>query len=147
MTELQGECGRARTWSTSKRCALAAASMLMMYAAPAQADFCVQLNGGSFSGDLGFFRFTGDLPTARGSITPLAGRVAGLGPVFGTAVVAKDHSYLEIGATFFVDADQGQIDVFFFGPRNKNGNGNASYGTYGLGDSVTATRVGCGQEP
>src|SRR5262245_52365141 len=79
--------------------------------APAWADFCIQVNGGPFSGALGFFRFKGDLPADSGQIVTMRGRVAGLGPVFGTAVVPKDSNYTEIGATFFVDATQGQINI------------------------------------
>jgi hypothetical protein len=124
-----------------------AASVLLLAAVPARADFCFQLNGGSFSGDLGFFRFDGSLPTNSGKMVPLAGRVAGLGPVFGTAVVAKDGSYLEIGATFFVDVVQGQIDMSFFPPTNRNGAGDGDYGLYGANESFTAKRVSCGKEP
>ena len=56
-------------------------------AVPAYADFCLQLNGGSFGGDLGFFRFKGTRPSTPGEILNLKGRVAGLSPVFGTATV------------------------------------------------------------
>jgi hypothetical protein len=115
--------------------------------APAWADFCIQLNGAPFSGDLGFFRFKGDFPTDSGKIVALRGRVAGLGPVFGTAVVAKDGSYTEIGATFFADATQGQIDVAFFPPTSNSGSGDGDYGDYGTGASFTAAKVACNQEP
>jgi hypothetical protein len=109
--------------------------------------FCLQLNGGSFSGDLGFFRFTGKRPTAAGKIVQLSGRVAGLGPVYGTAVVAKDGTFTEIGATFFVDADEGQIDVSFFPPNATSGSGYGDYGAYGTSDSFTAQVVSCSLEP
>ncbi|HEX2591144.1 MAG TPA: hypothetical protein VHL34_06595 [Rhizomicrobium sp.] len=121
----------------------AAAAMIT----PARADFCLQLNGGSFSGDLGFFRFKGDVPTTAGTIMPLTGRVAGLSPVFGTAVVAKDGTYVEIGATFFADAEQGQIDVTIFPPTGKNGSGYGDYGSYGTGSSVTVKKAACKNEP
>jgi hypothetical protein len=49
--------------------------------------------------------------------------VAGLSPVFGTATVAKDGSFSEIGAAFFADAVQGQIDVSFFPPTAATGSG------------------------
>jgi hypothetical protein len=114
---------------------------------PARADFCLQLNGGPFSGDLGFFRFKDDISLTAGVVTQLKGRVAGLSPVFGTAVVAKDGSYVEIGATFFADAEEGQIDVTFNPPTSKTGSGYGDYGTYGTGASVTATKVGCIKEP
>ena len=71
-----------------------ACTALPMFALPAQADFCMQLNGGAFSGDLGFFRFHGKMPTIPGKIMTLKGRVAGLSPVFGTAVVATDGTYV-----------------------------------------------------
>jgi hypothetical protein len=91
------------------------------FTSTASNPFCLQLNGGPFSGDLGFFRITGKRPTVAGKIVQLSGRVAGLGPVFGTAVVAKDGTFLEIGATFFVDAEEGQIDVEFFPPNSNSG--------------------------
>jgi hypothetical protein len=117
-------------------------------AVPARADFCMQLDGGSFSGDLGFFRFTGKMPTKAGKIVTLSGRVAGLDPVFGTAVVADDSSYVEIGATFFADSDQGQIDVTFLPPKYKTGSGYGNYGEYGTGGgSFDASIVNCALEP
>jgi hypothetical protein len=114
---------------------------------PAYADFCLQLNGGSFSGDLGFFRFKKSRPTGSGAIMTLKGRVAGLSPVFGTATVAKDSSFLEIGATFFADGVQGQIDVQFFPPNHATGSGSGNYGAYGTSQSFTATEVSCTLEP
>ena len=116
-------------------------------AIPARADFCLQLNGGPFSGDLGFFRFHGSIPTLPGKIMALKGRVAGLSPVFGTAVVAKDGTYVEIGATFFADAEQGQIDVAFFPPNSQRGSGDGNYGQYGTGASFDASVVSCSLEP
>jgi hypothetical protein len=124
-----------------------AATLLGASGLPAHADYCMQLNGGPFSGDLGFFRFKGSVPTVAATITPASGRVAGLSPVFGTAVVAKDGSYLEIGATFFADATQGQIDVAFFPPTAKTGSGDGRYGAYGTASSFTATKVPCSTEP
>lgn len=124
-----------------------AAVTLLAIAAPARADFCIQLNGGSFSGDLGFFRFKGKLPKATGAIVALRGRGAGLSPVFGTATVAKDGTFVEVGATFFIDGDQGQFDVAFFPPTNTAGSGGGDYGAYGTGDSVTAAIVDCALEP
>ena len=114
---------------------------------PAQADFCLQLNGGPFSGDLGFFRFKGSMPTTAGRIMTLKGRVAGLDPVFGTAVVATDGTYVELGATFFADADQGQIDVTFFPPNSARGSGYGDYGQYGTSASFDASIVACSLEP
>ena len=114
---------------------------------PAYADFCLQLNGAPFSGDLGFFRFKGTRPTTKGAIVALKGRVAGLSPVFGAATVAKDGSFLEIGATFFADGTQGQIDVSFFPPSNTSGSGSGDFGAYGTSDSFTATVVSCSLEP
>jgi hypothetical protein len=116
-------------------------------AAPAYADFCLQLNGGSFSGDLGFFRFKKTRPTGSGAIVNLKGRVAGLSPVFGTATVAKDGTFLEIGATFFADGVQGQIDVSFFPPNATSGSGSGNYGSYGTSQSFSAAVVSCDLEP
>jgi hypothetical protein len=116
-------------------------------ALPAQADFCMQLDGGPFSGDLGFFRFKGSMPTAAGRIMTLRGRAAGLDPVFGTATVATDGSYVELGATFFIDSDQGQIDVTFFPPNSTTGSGYGDSGQYGTGESFDAKVVACNLEP
>jgi hypothetical protein len=119
-----------------------------MQAAPARADFCIQLSG-DLSGDLGFFRFLGDLPNEKGTITPLTGRVAGLSPVWGSAVVIKKPgmSYLEIGATFYADSVLGQINVTFSPPGNRDGSGVGDYGTFGSTASFTAQRVACKLEP
>jgi hypothetical protein len=114
---------------------------------PARADFCIQLNGGPFGGDLGFFRFTGKLPKKPGQIVPLSGRAAGLDPVYGSATVATDGSYVELGATFFVDADQGQIDITFIPVKSKHGSGYGDYGQYGTGQDVDADIVACDLEP
>lgn len=124
---------------------LATAALAM----PASADYCIQLNGGSFSGDLGFFRFkdTEPLPHIKGTIKTLTGRVAGLSPAFGTLTVAKDGSFIELGATFFADATQGQFDIYLSPPRYTSGSGYADYGTYGVNQSVTATVVRCSTEP
>jgi hypothetical protein len=129
--------------------ALASLLAIPLFAAPspARADFCIQVSGGPFSGDLGFFRFRGDLPVAPGTIRALRGRVAGMSPVFGTATVTKDGKALEIGATFFADAEQGQIDIGFAPPRARAGDGNGDYGAFGTGQSLTATKVRCSSEP
>jgi hypothetical protein len=112
-----------------------------------ESGFCMQLNGGPFSGDLGFFRFNGGRPAASGKIVALTGRVAGLSPVFGTITVAKDGSFSELGATFFADADEGQFDVTFNPPKSTSGDGYGDYGTYGTAESVTADIVSCSLEP
>lgn len=145
--DVKSHPGKARLrWKLCGYAAIVTVAALMPVT-PARADFCIQLNGGSFSGDIGFFRFKGTLPTTDGQIVTLRGRVAGLGPVFGTGVVAKDGSYLEIGATFFADATQGQIDVTFFPPTARTGSGYGRYGAYGTGDGLTAARVLCTNEP
>ena len=120
---------------------------ILMAVSPARADFCVQLNGGSFSGDIGFFRFKGSLPKATGAVRTLKGRAAGLSPAYGTATVAKDGTYVELGVSFFIDGDQGQFDVAFFPPTNTAGSGGGAYGAYGTGDAVTAAIVSCTLEP
>ena len=121
--------------------------VLLAMATPARADFCVQLNGGSFSGDIGFFRFKGSLPKAKGGIVTLKGRAAGLSPAYGTATVAKDGTYVELGVSFFIDGDQGQFDVSFFPPTAVSGSGGGAYGAYGTGDALTAAIVNCATEP
>jgi hypothetical protein len=126
---------------------LVAATMTAAGAAPAWADFCIQLNGGAFSGDIGFFRFKGSLPTEAKAIAPLAGRAAGLSPAYGTAVVGKDGTYTELGVSFFIDGVQGQFDVAFSPPTAKKGSGAASFGEYGLADDVKAKIVSCSLEP
>jgi hypothetical protein len=126
---------------------LVAVAMTAAGAAPAAADFCIQLTGGSFSDDIGFFRFKGSMPSDDGAIETLKGRAAGLSPVFGTAVVADDGSFVELAATFFIDAVQGQFDIAFSPPDSKKGAGGASLGEYGLGDAVKAKVVSCSKEP
>lgn len=126
----------------------ATAVVLMIAAAsPARADFCFQLTGGTFSGDLGFVRFLGPRPTLTGSMQNVTGRIAGLGPVFGSAIITKDGTTLEIGATFFVDAIQGQFDISFNPPSARNGSGYGDFGVYNINDAVTATKVACTSEP
>lgn len=122
----------------------------VIMAAPAAADFCIRLNGGPFSGDIGFFRFTGALPTKAGKIKALAGRAAGLSPVFGSATVVSlepGSTQVEIGATFFIDATQGQFNVFLSGPTFMSGFGYGSYGVYGVNSSVSVAVVDCTTEP
>jgi hypothetical protein len=130
----------------------ALAGAVIMAAAPASpasaADTCIRLNGGSFSGDIGFFRFRNvTLPTEPDRIVTLAGRAAGLSPAWGSAVTPKSGDYVELGVMFFIDGVQGQFNVSFFPPTATRGSGRASYGEYGTSDSVTARIVGCGQEP
>ena len=117
------------------------------FAAKGTPAFCMQLSGGPFSGDLGFFRFNGSRPTAPGKIQALTGRVAGLSPVYGTITIPKDGSFAELGATFFADAEEGQFDVSFGPPSSTSGDGFGDYGAYGTSASVTATIVSCGLEP
>ncbi|HEY3303528.1 MAG TPA: hypothetical protein VGL70_08340 [Candidatus Binatia bacterium] len=114
---------------------------------PAFADFCFQLNGGPFSGDIGFFRFKASRPKTAGKIETLRGRTAGLSPAFGTATVAKDGSFSEFAVTFFIDATQGQFDVSFFPPTATSGSGNGDYGAYGTTFGVTVNVVNCNLEP
>lgn len=115
-------------------------------ATPASADFCLQMTGG-LSGDLSFFRFRGKLPKKAGNIEALHGRVAGLSPAFGTATRAKDDSFIEVGATFFADATEGQFDVFLYPPSFTMGNGSSNYGAYDVSDAVTVAVVDCDLEP
>jgi len=115
-------------------------------ATPAAADFCLQMSG-ELSGDLGFFRFRGILPKKNGEVNEVHGRVAGLGPAFGAATRAKDGTFIEIGATFFADAEQGQFDIFLDPPGFTSGSGGAEYGSYGVSDAVTVMVVNCALEP
>jgi hypothetical protein len=110
------------------------------------ADWCLQFSG-ALSGDLGFFRFKGKLPTKSGKIKALRGRVAGLSPAFGTATVYKNGSGVELGVTFFADAVQGQFDVTLFGPGFTSESGYADYGTYDVNQSVNVIIVNCSLEP
>lgn len=128
--------------------ALAGAVIIGAASPAAAADTCIRLNGGSFSGDIGFFRFRDvTLPTTPNQIVPLTGRAAGLSPAWGSAVTPKSGDYVELGVMFFIDGVQGQFNVSFFPPTATRGSGRASYGEYGTSDSVTARIVGCGQEP
>jgi len=115
-------------------------------ASPVSADICLQMSG-ELSGDLGFFHFRGNMPRRAGEITGLSGRVAGLSPAFGTATRAKDNSFIEIGATFFADMEQGQFDIFLDPPDFTAGSGGAEYGSYGVSDAVTVAVVNCQLEP
>ena len=127
-------------------CLLAAIISALTLTSPVMADWCLQV-GQPLGGALGFFRFIGPRPTARGTITPLTGRVAGMSPAFGTATVYKDGSGLELGVTFFADAAEGQFDITLFPPRFRTGSGRASYGAYGVNRHTTAKVVACSQEP
>lgn len=124
-------------------------ALLGVSAVPAAAaDVCIQLNGGSFSGDIGFFRFRDvQLPTLPNKIVPLTGRAAGLSPAWGSAVTSTAGGYVELGVMFFIDGVQGQFNVAFSPATSRRGSGGGRYGAYGTSDSVTATIVACGLEP
>ncbi len=132
--------------SFKKIVCLSAILAATLIAGPVRADWCLQLNG-EISSALGFFRFTGARPTQAGKIVPLTGRVAGLGPAYGTATVQKDGSTVELGVTFWADAEEGQFDVWLRGPRFNKGDGYAGYGQYGTTGDVTAKVVACKDEP
>jgi hypothetical protein len=122
-------------------------------AVPAKADFCIQIAPSAsnpacpLSGALGFFRFKGALPKAANRVKPLLGRVAGLSPAFGTVTVYPDASGIELGATFFADAVQGQFDVTLFAPGFNSGEGYADYGAYGANFGCDVELVSCALEP
>ncbi|MDP3940266.1 MAG: hypothetical protein Q8R92_19295, partial [Deltaproteobacteria bacterium] len=83
-----------------------------------------------------------------GAMAPLTGRVAGLSPAFGTAVVQVDGSGIELAATFFADGVEGQFDVFLTAASGfTSGSGGADYGTYDVNVSHTASIVDCSLEP
>lgn len=149
MTPAPRKCLTSRQRLSSKSIwgCIAVCAVVLTAASPARADFCYQLEGGTFSGDLGFVRFQGAKPTLTGSMQAVAGRIAGLGPVFGTAIITKDGTTFEIGATFFVDAVQGQFDIAFNPPSAKTGSGYGDFGAYNINDSITATKVACSSEP
>jgi hypothetical protein len=127
---------------------------LLVAGAPerASADFCLQFSGAScfLSGDLGFFRFKGKLPKKVKKFAPLHGRACGVGPAYGSAVLNTEGTLVEVGATFFCDADQGQISASFT-PGSRIGDTSslayASYGSHGLATSCTAVLVDCDLEP
>lgn len=129
--------------------ATAATALLALSSAPAAADFCLQLNGGDFSGAIGFFRFDGPLPPGPAdSMVPVAGRAAGTGePVFGGAVINADGTSFQLGATFFIDNVQGQFSLGV-SSVTKTGSGHGHYGQYDLsGTSVQVKIVNCNKEP
>jgi hypothetical protein len=127
---------------------------LLVAGAPerASADFCLQFSGTScdLSGALGFFRFKGKLPKKVKKFAALHGRACGVGPTYGSAVLNTEGTGVEVGATFFCDAEQGQISALFT-PGSGIGDTSllayASYGTHGLATSCTATIVDCNLEP
>ena len=121
-------------------------AVTLAMAVPASAEICLQMSG-ALSGDLGFFRFRANMPKKPGEMADLSGRVAGLSPAFGTATRAKDDSYIELAATFFSDATQGQFDVFLDPPLFTTGSGMSGYGVYGVADAVTVEVVNCQLEP
>ena len=139
-----------RSISTQLQVITLAAILLatVAWTAPVSADFCIQLDNATFSGDLGFFRFKGKLPTKSGKIKTLAGRGAGLSPAFGSAVVVGtgENKYVELGVTFFIDGTQGQFDVALFPPFTE-GSGGADYGDYDVNPGVDVTVVSCSLEP
>lgn len=127
----------------------ASLTLLALSAAPASADFCLQLNGGDFSGDIGFFRIAGPLPPGpANSMVPVAGRAAGTGePVFGGAVINSDGISFQLGATFFIDNVQGQFSLGV-SSETKKGSGHGRYGEYGIGGSSFQVKiVNCNKEP
>jgi hypothetical protein len=136
------------TFRASIITALAVLSMSLFTASPARADFCLQLNGGALSGDLGFFRFAKRLPKKPGTFVPIVGRVAGLSPAFGAATVSDDGAVIEVAVTFFADAAEGQFDVWLTSSSQyTSGNGYADYGTYDVNVSHTVNVVNCSLEP
>jgi hypothetical protein len=137
-------------YPTLRRATLFLASAMLLTlgsTAPARADYCIRLSGGSFSGDIGFFRIAGTRPSAANTIKTFAGRAAGLSPVFGSVVINKEGTGAELGATFFIDSSQGQFDISFNPPLSLTGGGYATYGAYNVNTSVTAKIVRCSGEP
>ncbi len=127
---------------------------LLVAGAPgrASADFCLQFSGAScdLSGALGFFRFKKKLPKNVKKFAALHGRACGVGPAYGTAIMNTEGTGVEIGATFFCDAEQGQFSALF-APGSRIGDTSslayASYGSHGLATSCTAEIVDCDLEP
>ena len=117
--------------------------------ASAGGDLCIQISGAGcdLSGDLGFFHFKGKLPKKQ--FVALHGRACGVGPAYGTAIVNSEGNGVEIGATFFCDAVQGQFLISFpLGSRiGDTGWGYASYGNYDVLTSCDAELVDCALEP
>ena len=127
---------------------------LLVAGAPgrASADFCIQISGASchLSGDLGFFRFKKKLPKNVKKFVALHGRACGVGPAYGTAIMNTEGTGVEIGATFFCDAEQGQFSALFT-PGSRIGDTSslayASYGSHGLATSCSVEIVDCDLEP
>jgi hypothetical protein len=129
------------------RIGLAAAALLGLSAVPAAADFCIRLDGGDFSGDIGFFRFAGKVPTEPKAMLSMAGRAAGTGePVFGSAVTDNKGKNFQLGATFFIDGEQGQFTLSM-NVKSGTGEGRGRYGEYGTGSFFDAEIVSCSEEP
>jgi hypothetical protein len=127
---------------------------LLVAGAPgrASADFCIQISGATcdLSGTLGFFHFKKKLPKKVKKFVALHGRACGVGPAYGTAIVNTEGDGVEMGVTFFCDAEQGQFTAFF-APGSQIGDTSslvyASYGSHGLGTSCDAEIVDCDLEP
>jgi hypothetical protein len=106
---------------------------------------CRHPNGGPFSGDLGFFASKARCPRER-RCCHAQGQSGGPQSGIRDTRVAKDGTFVEIGATFFADGTQGQIDVSFSPPTAAAGSGGGDYG-YGAGQAVNANIVACTLEP
>ncbi len=129
---------------------------------PAAADWCVSLSTSSGPWTFPFpalpqppmfVHFKGGMPKKPGGIYHLAGRIGGYNggePVFGTAIVAKDGSQIRVGATYFLDAEQGQFWLAMDAPFTSGtfGYGYGDYQNYGTeGANGEGTVVSCTTEP
>jgi hypothetical protein len=141
-----------------KKGSLIVGALALLIAAPvaARADWCLNLTGSTtsfpFPSSGLFVHFKGYLPKRPGQMVPLTGRIDGRngGPVFGTAVVHRDGSQIEIAATFFEDAMPGQFWMAMDAPFTSGvfGYGYGDYQTYGVnGSSGQGTVVSCSAEP
>lgn len=131
-------------------------ALLSAIARPVAADWCVSLGGATidfpFSTQALFVRFKGSMPKKAGKIYPLNGRIGGGDgePVFGTATVDKSGAQMKVGASFFLDAEQGQFWMAMDAPFTSGvfGYGYGDYQSYGVsGSTGQGTVVDCGTEP
>lgn len=131
-------------------------ALLFGITAPAAADWCVLLSGPDvgfpFASQTLFVRFRGPMPKKPGKIYPLSGRIDGGDgePLFGTATVDKSGGQIKVGATFFLDAEQGQLWMAMDAPFTSGvfGYGYGDYQSYGTGGSSgEGTVVDCATEP
>ena len=123
-------------------------------AAPARADFCIQLSE-NLSGSLGFLQFKGGIPKKQGKFVTLTGRrgnAGDQGPAYGGASVLDDGSCMTLSVHFEADGDPGEVILQFCPPAPATtstlgvgsvASGQSTYGTTPAWSSETGTIVSC----